>query len=88
MAYRRWGLNRAPSWKIFLDPAVWIAYARLLASGERWHAAGEDPFQLGGDFIVGSDGSIVYARPQRRDDRPPVGELLAVLAHLQRGDDS
>ena len=26
---------------------------------------------------VAPDGTLAYARPQRRDDRPPVGELLA-----------
>ncbi|MDT8368841.1 MAG: AhpC/TSA family protein [Longimicrobiales bacterium] len=78
-AYGGWGLHRAPWWKIWLDPAVWKQYARLLASGERVRGSGADPYQLGGDFVVGADGRIVYSRPQERDDRPPVGELLEAV---------
>ncbi|MDZ7781174.1 MAG: AhpC/TSA family protein [Gemmatimonadota bacterium] len=31
-SYRQWGLQRVAWWKIWLDPGVWKAYARLLAS--------------------------------------------------------
>lgn len=78
-AYRRWGLGRAPWWRVWLDPEVWKQYARLLTSGQRIRGAGEDTLQLGGDFVVAPDGTIASSRPQRRDDRPPVGELLAVV---------
>lgn len=78
-AYRAWGLRRLPAAMIWLDPKVWRQYARLLASGERMRRSGGDERQMGGDFVVGRDGTIVYARPQRRDDRPPVGELLKVI---------
>jgi hypothetical protein len=40
-----------------------------------------DTLQLGGDFVVDPAGIVVYARPQRRDDRPPV---LALLGELER----
>ncbi len=40
------------------------------------------PAQLGGDFIVSPDGTIAYSRPQRRDDRPSVGELLSTIESL------
>jgi len=56
--YARWGLRRAPWWKIWLDPGVWVQYARLIASGERPRGAGADPLQLGGDFVVAPDGTI------------------------------
>lgn len=79
-AYRTWGLGRASLATIFLDPKVWRSYAWLLArGGERLRRSGQDPLQLGGDFVVAPDGHIVYARPQRRDDRPAVGRLLQVL---------
>jgi len=81
-SYRKWGLSRAPWWKIWLDPGVWAGYARLLAAGERLRGGGADTLQLGGDFVVAPDGTIVYARPQERDDRPPVGKLLDVVARL------
>ncbi|MBW3619500.1 MAG: redoxin domain-containing protein [Actinobacteria bacterium] len=81
-AYRRWGLGRAAWWRVWLDPKVWQQYARLLTSGQRIRGSGEDTLQLGGDFVVAPDGTIAYSRPQRRDDRPPVGELLAVIEDL------
>jgi hypothetical protein len=56
-----------------------VRYARLIAAGERPGRLGRDTRQLGGDFIVDPDGIVVYARPQRRDDRPPVGRLLRLI---------
>jgi len=81
-AYATWGLGRAPWWRIWLDPVVWRTYATLLGSGARLRGSGDDVLQLGGDFVVAPDGSIAYSRPQQRDDRPPVGELLAVVRDL------
>lgn len=75
-SYRTWGLGRASSAAIWLDPAVWWSYLKLIASGERIRAGGRDALQLGGDFVVDPEGRIAWARPQRRDDRPPVGEIL------------
>lgn len=77
--YAAWGLRRAPWWRVWLDPKVWRQYARLLLRGQRLRGAGEDTLQLGGDFLVDADGTVVYARPQHRDDRPPVAELLRRL---------
>jgi hypothetical protein len=74
--YRRWGLARA-SWRtVFLDPKVYATYWRLLRAGERLRAGGADLLQLGGDFVIGPAGLVAYARPQERDDRPPIGTLL------------
>lgn len=81
-AYGGWGLRRAPAWKIWLDPAVWRQYLKLLGSGERLRGSGEDTLQLGGDFVVAANGTIAYARPQTRDDRPAIGELLTILSGL------
>ncbi|MEX2561931.1 MAG: AhpC/TSA family protein [Nitriliruptoraceae bacterium] len=81
-AYRAWGMGRARWAQIWLDPAVWRAYARLLRSGERLRKGGKDALQLGGDFVVDPNGTIVYSRPQQRDDRPPVGELLKVVRQI------
>jgi len=78
-AYRAWGLRRAPWWRIWLDPQVYVRYARLLARGERLRRGGRDLLQLGGDFVVAGDGRVAYARPQERDDRPPVLELLRAV---------
>lgn len=81
-AYRAWGLRRAPWRVVWLDPRVWWQYARLLLGGDRLRSAGEDTLQMGGDFVVAPDGTVAYTRPQVRDDRPPVGELIAAVANL------
>ncbi len=78
-SYRNWGLQRATFAGVWLDPKVWQQYARLLRSGERIRTMGKDTRQLGGDFIVDPQGVIAYSRPQHRDDRPPVGRLLAAI---------
>lgn len=85
-SYRAWGLARASWTRIWLDPAVWRQYARLLGSGHRVRGAGKDVRQLGGDFVVAPDGTIAYARPQERDDRPPAGELIRLLEVLGSAD--
>jgi hypothetical protein len=84
-AYRAWGLGRARLVDVWLSPATWAQYARLLASGERLRPLGRDTLQLGGDFVVDPDGHVAYARPQRRDDRPPVVELLEALERARQG---
>jgi peroxiredoxin len=81
-AYRAWGLPRASFARIWLDPNVWRQYARLLSAGERLRGLGRDPRQLGGDFVIDRDGRVAYARPQQRDDRPPVGQLITVVERL------
>ena len=81
-AYRAWGLARSSVAGVWLDPRVWCRYAMLLARGERLRPLGTDTLQLGGDFVVGPDGRIAWARPQRRDDRPSVAEILERLASV------
>jgi AhpC/TSA antioxidant enzyme len=78
-AYQAWGLGRGSVLGIWGDPRVWVRYAGELARGVRLRRPGTDTLQLGGDFVVDPGGSVVYARPQRRDDRPPVAELLGAL---------
>jgi hypothetical protein len=79
VAYRAWGLRRAGFGTVWLDPRVWARYVRLLAGGQRLSRPGRDTLQLGGDFVVDPAGVVAWARPQRADDRPPVGVLLAEL---------
>lgn len=84
-AYDAWGLGRTSRARVYLDPKVWLAYAGLLLQGEKAGRTGEDTGQLGGDFVVAPDGRVVYSRPQRRDDRPPVATLLAALERTPPG---
>ncbi len=78
-AYRAWGLRRSSLAGVWLDPLVWGRYAVLMARGERPRRLGRDTLQLGGDFVVGPGGTVTYARPQRRDDRPSVLTLVSEL---------
>ena len=78
-AYRSWGLGRASRLKLArLD---WVrGYARMVLRGDRLARPGEDVLQLGGDFVIGRDGTIVLAHPQRDfDDRPPAAVLVRTL---------
>ena len=40
---------------------------------------GDDPFIMGGDFIVRNDGKVVYAFHQTTPERPDVQDLLTSL---------
>ncbi len=84
LAYRAWGLERGSLLRIWGDPLVWLRYARELAHGVHLRRPGWDTLQLGGDFVVDRAGTVVYSRPQRGDDRPPVGELGRALEHAAR----
>ena len=79
LAYEEWGLHRGSVLGIWADPRVWARYASELARGARLRRPGADTLQLGGDFVVAPDGSVAYARPQQRDDRPLVAELVRAL---------
>jgi len=67
--------------------AVWgsAPYGDMPASPP-WEVAAlptGDTLQLGGDFIVDSEGQVAYATRRRPDDRPAVDELLAVLRAIR-----
>lgn len=79
-AYHAWGLRRASFRELWLDANLYRQYARLLSRGERIRGSGSDRRQFGGDFVVDGHGRIAYSRPQQRDDRPPVGVLMNVIA--------
>ena len=40
---------------------------------------GDDPFMMGGDFVVRKDGKIVYAFHQQTPERPNLEEILDCL---------
>ena len=67
---RVWGLKAAKRYlEIFRDQGL---------SGLR--APKEDSLQLGGDFIIDSDGTLIYGFwSEGPDDRPTVDELVAAL---------
>jgi len=79
-AYRAYGLEHSlvRSW----GPRVWLRYAQLLLAGRPWRGIQGDSGQLGGDIVVDANGIIRYAyRSHDPTDRPPVSQLLSVLAN-------
>jgi hypothetical protein len=87
-AYRAWGLRRSSVAGVWLDPRVWWQYISLVARGARLRRLGEDTLQLGGDFVIGPDGIVTWARPQLRDDRPPSAVLVREVEAASRVRDS
>jgi hypothetical protein len=79
-AYSAWGLERGSVAAVWGDPRAWLRSAAAVLAGERPLRPGGDTLQLGGDFVVDPSGSVAYARPQRRDDRPSIAELVGAVA--------
>jgi len=82
VAYERFGLGRgsvARVWGLragrrYLD----VLRADGLAGVRRMRRPTEDTLQLGGDFVIGADGTLVYGFwGEGPDDRPPVDDLIA-----------
>lgn len=81
--YGSYGLKRSwlRSWNL---KTGWF-YIRLLLSGQRWRGIQGDPNQLGGDFIVDSEGIVRLAHPsQDATDRPKIADLITVFRQLQQ----
>ena len=77
--YREYSLGRG-AWRQIWSLPTLRTYRRLLRAGERVSRPTEDTRQLGGDFVVDSEGVLVYTyRSQRPDDRPPVEQLLEAV---------
>jgi alkyl-hydroperoxide reductase/thiol specific antioxidant family protein len=85
-AYSGWGLERGSVAAVWGDPRAWLRSAAAVLGGARPVRPGRDTLQLGGDFVVDAAGRVVYARPQRRDDRPPVSTLVHMVTLAQRAD--
>jgi hypothetical protein len=79
-SYRDWGLGHAQPAQTYLSPKVILGYAkRIFLEGEK-PRLGTEPLQLGGDFVIGVDGSLVYSHPQQAvNDRPPTALLVRAL---------
>ncbi len=60
-------------------------YARALWKGELWRGIRGDSGQLGGDFIIDTDGFVRLAYPSRNPtDRPPVEEQPSVIERMNQ----
>ena len=59
-------------------------YVRLLIAGRKWRGIQGDSAQLGGDFIVDTNGILRLAyRSHDPTDRPSVDDLLNLLQQLE-----
>jgi AhpC/TSA antioxidant enzyme len=77
--YRAYGLDRGAWWQIWSVRTL-RSYGRLLRSGARLSRPTEDTRQLGGDFVVDSQGVLAYVyRSKRPDDRPAVDDLIRAV---------
>ncbi len=77
-SYKAMGLPRVPLWH-FLRPRIVVDAVRLLLRGEKIRrlTRTEDIQQLGGDYLIGRDRTVLYAYPSRdATDRVPVETLL------------
>jgi hypothetical protein len=55
-------------------------YIRALLGGVEWRGITGDSAQLGGDFIIGRDGTFLLKHPsQEAIDRPKVSDILDIL---------
>ena len=63
---------------------IWVYVKRWFQGGSFYESHGDDTAQLGGDFIVDSQGNFQFVYPSHDPtDRPPVEDLLAVVRGLK-----
>jgi len=85
-AYRAYGLIGASFLKTWHPKTLW-RYVQLLRAGRNLQIPkkGSDLSQLGADFVVDTDGIIVYAHySERPDDRPDVTEIVHAVVTQNR----
>jgi alkyl hydroperoxide reductase subunit AhpC len=77
-AYKAYGLRRSylHSW----NARTIRTYVELHRAGRKWRGVQDDSAQLGGDFIIGGDGRVLFAHTSKDPvDRPDITELLSIL---------
>ena len=81
--YARWGMGRTGLTGAMLSPSLNWRYLKLLAKGERFLGFAPDMFQLGGDFLVDKQGTLVFAyRMRNNGDRVDTRTLFHELARV------
>lgn len=86
-AYRAFGLARGSLARVY----GWKVARRYLELFRQQGMSGlarptEDTLQLGGDFVVGSDGTLVYGFwGEGPDDRPSVDDLIEAVQGSRTG---
>ena len=83
--YARLALGRASRRRVWLHPAVWRSYARLLRNGARPTGPVADTLQLGGDVIVDRDVAVSWTyRSRGPEDRPSAADVARQAAATRR----
>jgi len=78
-SYRAYGLRRGTIGEV-IGPGPILAGLRAAAKGHLIGRPVDDVYQLGGLFVVGTDGLIRYARyPRHSGDNPPHGEISRIV---------
>jgi hypothetical protein len=80
--YNAYGLERSKL-RSKSPRTIWLYFTRWL-QGQKFHDShGDDTSQLGGDFIVDTNGNLRFIYPSHDPaDRPSVEKLLAVLEKI------
>ena len=89
LTYRRLGLGQASRARVWLHPAVWRAYWRLLRAGVRPAAPAGDTQQLGGDVVLSAELHVVWVyRSHGPEDRPALAEIRRQLQTVAASPDA
>lgn len=79
-AYRAWGLARGSLYNVAMHPKVVAKGAEAFMAGERQGRTVGDGLQLGGTFMIGPTGVILFAHEHKQSsDFPPNDAVLAAL---------
>jgi hypothetical protein len=82
VVYRSYEMEKS-RWRAW-SPKTLFSYAKLLLSGRKWLPKEGDSTQMGGDFIVDSNGIIRLAfKSKEPADRPSVDFLLQIIKSLE-----
>jgi hypothetical protein len=80
--YQGYGMRHS-WWRSWNVKTLWF-YTKALLTGHKLHGLQGDGSQLGGDFIVNRDGTLLLSHPSASaTDRPPVKELLKILRQTE-----
>jgi hypothetical protein len=79
-AYRAYGLRRGTLTEV-MGPAPMLGYMRAMSRGHFVGVPVGDVYQLGGVFVIGTDGCLRYTHYARHaGDHPSRGEIPRVVA--------
>ena len=83
-AYHRWGLGNVKLSAFFVRPGLYLAMARVMIRREKTLGTAPDQTQMGGDFVVDRQGTLVFANRLRSfHDRAKVDDLLEIVSRLR-----